>query len=111
MAYANSLVFYGWLESEALDTVNFILGKNTCATLDMLYKNRKDIEEKINKKINNDKTKMMIGKFDGGMSSDEKYIYLHIGKVLNSQSCGDDDIDKNSYTLDELKFFRYVVFN
>lgn len=110
MAYANSVVFYGWLGKDALHTVNHILGKNTCKNIDDMLNNKDDLMGKMNKKINNEKLKIAIDKFEGGLCSDEKQIYLYLGKTITCCSGSDDDIDSSSYTLDELKQFLDMSF-
>lgn len=110
MAYANSITFYGWLKNDAVQTVQYILKDDKIKSPQFLFENKKEIEEHLSKKISNDKIKLKINKFEGGLSSDTFEIYLFFGKQLSHESCGDDDISDASFTLEDIKNFIDMSF-
>lgn len=110
MAYANSIVFYGWLEDDAVHTINHILGENKYKTSKCLIDNEKKIEQCLKKKINNDGIKLFINIFEGGLNSDEYKVCLYFNKYKECQSSSDDDIDDCSFSLDDIKEFMDMSF-
>ena len=110
MAYANTLMFYGWSGDDALHTVNHILSKDKCESLELLLEDKDSILIKLNATVNKKNVIFNIDEFEGGLDSDERVIYLSIGKILKGQSCGDDDIDEKSFSLKELKEFINMSF-
>ncbi len=110
MAYANSIMFYGWLGDDALHTIKFLLPNENYTSIKLIMKNNK-IDEKLNNKINDNNIAIKIGTFRGGSNSEESKLYLSIGKVLESTSCDDSDICDTSYSLEEIKNFMNMSFS
>jgi hypothetical protein len=133
MAYANSIILYGWTNDDAKETVAKLFnlesvpepvvatktkGKSVAkpAVPISSYSNNeyfkglsKDddlkIVDKINKRLKDEKFDMKFGIFEGGISSDEYMCYLTFNGSKENQSCDSDDISEKSFTIKEIKKF------
>ena len=115
MAYANSILFYGWSGDDAKNVVKKLVNKNPNQNnLDKLFDNLSRDSEKyenicneINKKLQDIDVKLSFSIFEGGLLSDISSFmcYLHFGEIKSNQSCDDDDISKETFSIKELKKF------
>lgn len=117
MAYANSILFYGWSKEDARNVVRALVGEDLVGQV----KRKRDDEdddrnnqvidienETLVKRINQKFEELGIGlRFDiffGGLGCTEAVNYLHFTKhVLANQSCDGSDIGEVSFRNGRLK--------
>ena len=119
MAYANSVLFYGWSgkDSEAIieklldnESLELIRGLEIKKSSHADHKRYKAVIELINKKLDNSKANIKFGIFEGGLSSNEYKCYLYFGSFKTNESSNSDDISETSFTIKELKNFFNLSF-
>lgn len=104
MAYANSVMFYGWSGKDATDVTKTLVSEN----VSQKTKLNEDALKNLNNKLA--EFELLFSYFDGGLSSNGSEPYLFFKTVKACQSCGDDDIDENGFTLIEIKEFINLSF-
>ncbi|ARF08267.1 hypothetical protein Catovirus_1_317 [Catovirus CTV1] len=103
MAYANSVVFYGWLGNDAIQTVSYILNDKKISSKKYLLDNKDKLQDQLNKKLMSTKIRLTIAEFEGGLFSNKNEVFLHFDKSISTTSSDDDDICYCFYTLENLK--------
>lgn len=103
MAYANSVVFFGWVDKDAKQILKLLCDKEDCVAVEKNIK--KEYDDKLFKKVNKTLLEHNITMeiFESGLGEDEVVLYLYFNKQISCQSCSSDHIDDGSLTLVETK--------
>jgi len=103
MAYANTVLFYGWYGIEALSVLKHLIGEHIEIELKRCDANTELYCKNVNKKL--EKHKLTFAMFEGGCGSSEFCIksYLHFGSGILLQSNDENDIKADEYASDELE--------